>query len=50
VVSQYEVWWVDAAGTFSYELLYTDSEPFKFTYTHKNLGSDPDVGDTPYPT
>ncbi|TNV75036.1 hypothetical protein FGO68_gene6423 [Halteria grandinella] len=49
-VHAYEVWWQDKDGTFAYELLYNDTKPFQLTYTHKNKGSTPDVGDTSYPT
>jgi hypothetical protein len=49
-VSSYEIWWQDKDGTFPYELLYTDTKPFLLTYTHKNKGTSPDVGDTEYPT
>lgn len=31
-------------------MLYRDTQPFALTYTHKNMGTVPDVGDTPYPT
>lgn len=49
-VSSYEVWWTDKDGTFPYELIFTDTKPFQLKYTHRNKGTDPDVGDTPTPT
>lgn len=49
-ITSYEVWWTDKDGTFPYEMLFTDTKPFVLTYTHKNMGTTPDVGDTVYPT
>lgn len=46
----YEVWWTDKDGTFQYEMLFTDTKPFQLRYTHRNKGTEPDVGDTTYPT
>lgn len=49
-IHAYELHWQDKDGTFSYEMLYTDNQPYVLTYTHKNMGTTPDVGDTPYAT
>lgn len=35
-VSSYELWWQDKDGTFPYEMLFTDTKPFKLEYTHRN--------------
>lgn len=31
-------------------MLYTDTKPYVLTYTHTNMGTTPDVGNTVYPT
>ena len=35
-MSTYEVWWSDVNNDFPYELLYTDTYPFTFTFTVTN--------------
>jgi hypothetical protein len=50
IVHLYEIQWCDFAGLYPYETIYNDTMPFVLNFTHKNSSTNPNVGNTVYPT